>query len=98
MTGKKVAKPSQAVLKEVRSLKGHEGDVAVIEPESGRYFVDKNLTVAMRQARKAFPGKVFYCLRLGPPHTHAGVSGGRFRKPGEQAKRSQRPRRVEKSL
>lgn len=98
MTGKKVARPSRDVLKEVRSLKGHEGDVAVIEPESGRYFVDENLTVAMRQARKAFPDKVFYCLRLGAPAAHAGVSGRRFRKTAGPGKTPQRPKRVERSL
>ncbi len=97
MTHKKVAKPSEAVLAEVRALKGHEGDVVVIEPESGRYFVDKNLTLAVRRARKAFPGKVFYCVRLGSPHTHTGVSGRNFGKRNDQGD-SRGQKRVERSL
>jgi hypothetical protein len=76
MGAKKVPKPSDEVLAKVRSLKGRDGDVAVIEPKSGKYFINKNLTFAMREARSKFPGKVFYCLRLGSisVHMHKGIA------------------------
>jgi hypothetical protein len=61
----KVKKPSKSVMAKVRSLKGHIGEVAVIEPISNDVFIAENLTLAMRKARAAYPGKVFYCLRIG---------------------------------
>ena len=71
----KVKKPSEEVLAKVRALQGQAGNVAVIEPESGRFFVDKNLTYAMRTARKECPGKTFYCIRVGSDflYEHKGV-------------------------
>jgi hypothetical protein len=84
MVGRRVQKPSDEVIAKVRSLKGHEGDVAVIEPKSGRYFIDKNLTFAMRKAREVFPHRLFYCMRLGPVAlaTHKGV--GKNKKSGRK--------------
>ena len=75
MAAKKINRPSKEVLAKVRSLKGHRGQVAVIEPKSGDYFIDKNLTLAMRKAKHTFPDKVFYCLRIGSDflYKHPGI-------------------------
>ncbi|MCX5636667.1 MAG: hypothetical protein NTX52_03100 [Planctomycetota bacterium] len=84
----KVKKPSRQVLAKVHSISGHAGEVAVIEPISSKVFIDENLTLAMRKARDAYPGKVFYCLRLGSEslYTHKGIT------------RKSKQKRIERSL
>ena len=83
MTTRRVQKPSKEVLAKVQSLKGHDGEVAVIEPQSGKYFIKKNLTFAMKEARSKFPDKVFYCLRLGAGSVHMHKGIGRTTKRGK---------------
>ena len=43
----------------------HEGEVVLIEVESGDYFVAPTLKEAYEKARRAHPGKLFYARRVG---------------------------------
>ncbi len=43
----------------------HNGDFVVIEPLSGRYFVDKDGTQAALKAQAEMPDKKFYFARIG---------------------------------
>ncbi len=61
----KAKRPSEEVLAKIHSLKEKKGIIAVIEPETGEYFLGKTLTEATKKARKRFPGKVFYAIRIG---------------------------------
>lgn len=44
--------------------------IVVIEPETGDYFLGKSLTEALQKARKRYPGKIFYSIRIGYPFVH----------------------------
>ena len=44
--------------------------IAVIEPETGDYFLAKTLTEALRKAKAEYPGKIFYSIRIGYPFAH----------------------------
>jgi len=43
----------------------HIGEFVAIEPHSGKYFVDKNGTKALLDARREMPGSKFYLARIG---------------------------------
>lgn len=43
----------------------HNGEVILIEVESGDYFLGKNSVEARRKAREKYPDKVFYINRVG---------------------------------
>ena len=66
----KVKKPSKDVLLRIHSLKEKKGTFAVIEPETGEYFLGKTLTEAIKKAKEKYPGKVFYSIRIGYTFTH----------------------------
>jgi len=55
---------------ERRLLAHHKGQVVAIEPNSGRYFLGKDVLEAARTAMTAFPGKVFDFFRIGYPAVH----------------------------
>ncbi len=55
---------------ERRLLGRHKGHVVAIEPNSGRYFVGKDVLEAAHQAMAALPGKVFDFFRIGYPVVH----------------------------
>ena len=61
----KAKKPSEKVLARINALKGKRGAIAVIEPETGDYFLGKTLTEATKRARKKYPNKIFYAIRIG---------------------------------
>lgn len=42
-----------------------KGKFVAIEPETESYFVDKDGTKALLQARKSFPDKLFFLVRIG---------------------------------
>ena len=66
----KVRKPSKDVLTRIHSLKEKKGTIAVIEPETGEYFLGKTLTEAIKKAKEKHPGKVFYSIRIGYTFVH----------------------------
>jgi hypothetical protein len=66
----KVKKPSKEVLAKVNSLKKEKGKIAVIEPDSGDYFLGKTLLEALNKAQAQYPDKIFYSIRIGYPFAH----------------------------
>lgn len=42
-----------------------KGKFVAIEPDTESYFVDKDGTKALLRARDAFPGKLFFLIRIG---------------------------------
>ena len=66
----KAKKPSKDVLTRIHSLKEKKGTIAVIEPETGEYFLGKTLTEAIKKAKEKYSGKVFYSIRIGYTFVH----------------------------
>lgn len=73
----KPKRPSKEVLARVHSLRGKKGTIAVIEPETGEYFLGKTLTEALKKARVRYPGKIFYSIRIGYTFVHEHKGGMR---------------------
>ncbi|MBM3240969.1 hypothetical protein FJZ31_32200 [Candidatus Poribacteria bacterium] len=70
-----VRKPSEDVLARIHSLSEKKGTIAVIEPETGDYFLGNSLTEALKKAKMKYPGKIFYSVRIGYTFVH-GHKGG----------------------
>lgn len=47
--------------------KEYLGDFMAIEVESGKYFLGKTQMEAIEKAKKHFPAKVFYLMKIGFP-------------------------------
>jgi hypothetical protein len=47
--------------------KKHSGDFVAIEVESGKYFLGQTQMEAIEKAKKRFPTKVFYLMKIGFP-------------------------------
>jgi hypothetical protein len=45
----------------------HRGEIVAIEVDSGDYFLGRTVTEATSEARKKYPDKVFYFVRVGFP-------------------------------
>ena len=71
----KAKKPSKDVLTRIHSLKEKRGAIAVIEPETGEYFLGRTLTEAIKKAKEKYPGKVFYSIRIGSTFVHEHKGG-----------------------
>jgi len=71
----KVKKPSKDVLARIHSLKEKKGTIAVIEPETGEYFLGRTLTEAIKKAKEKYSGKVFYSIRIGYTFVHEHKGG-----------------------
>lgn len=63
-------KPSKEMLARIHALSEMKGKIAVIEPETGDYFLGKTLTEAIKKAKGKYPGKVFYSIRIGYTFVH----------------------------
>ena len=61
----KFKKPSEDLLKKIHALMDKKGQFAAIEPKTGIYSLGETMNGALGKARKAFPGKFFYCIRIG---------------------------------
>jgi hypothetical protein len=48
-----------------------KGKFVAIEPDSERYFVDADGTQALLQARRVFPDKLFFLMRIGYDAAHS---------------------------
>lgn len=48
----------------------HRGEIVAIEPESGDYFLGKDVVEATEAGRAIHPGKLFYYVRIGFPVVH----------------------------
>ncbi|MFQ6031671.1 MAG: hypothetical protein ACE5K2_02015 [Candidatus Zixiibacteriota bacterium] len=73
----KAKKPSEDMLTKIHTLKEKKGTIAVIEPESGDYFLGRTLTEALKKAKRKYPGKVFYSIRIGYTFVHEHKGGMR---------------------
>jgi len=71
----KAKKPSEEVLAKIHALKEKKGTIAVIEPDTGDYFLGQSLTEALREAKKKYPGKIFYSVRIGYSFVHEHKGG-----------------------
>jgi hypothetical protein len=49
----------------------HNGKIVVIDAESGDYFLGANLHEANAKARKKYPNKVFYAIKVGYPAVYS---------------------------
>ncbi len=68
-------KPAKGVLARIHALEEKKGTIAVIEPETGDYFLGKTLTEALKKAKGKYPGKVFYSIRIGYTFVHEHKGG-----------------------
>ncbi|MCM8766066.1 MAG: hypothetical protein NC920_04395 [Candidatus Omnitrophica bacterium] len=75
MTIPKVKRPKEEILAKVHSLKGKKGMLAMIEPESGDWFLGKTVIEALKRAKKKYSDKIFYCVRIGFPFAHEHKGG-----------------------
>lgn len=76
--GKKVMaskRPPRELLTRLHALKGEKGRIAVIEPDSGDYFLGDTLTEVLKMARSKYPDKVFYSIRIGYDYVHEHKGG-----------------------
>jgi hypothetical protein len=48
----------------------HLGEIVAIEPESGDYFLGKDVVEATEAGRRVHPAKLFYYVRIGFPAVH----------------------------
>lgn len=60
-------KGGQIYLQELKGQleKSHVGEYVVIEVESKQHFVNKDLALALNQARKKFPDRLFFIVQIG---------------------------------
>ena len=66
-----VKRPSPEVLENLKTLEAEcKGMIAAIYPESGEYCLGKTLIEAVEAARKKYPEKTFYFVRIGYPYAH----------------------------
>jgi hypothetical protein len=63
-------KPKEEVLANIHALRRKKGEIAVIEPETGDYFLGKTLTEALKKAKAKYPDTVFYSIRIGSTFAH----------------------------
>lgn len=70
-----VRRPSKEILSQVHSLKGKKGMIAMIEPETGEWFLGRTTLEAFKKAKKQYPDKIFYCIRIGSPFAHEHKGG-----------------------
>jgi len=49
----------------------HKGEIVVIDADSGDYFLGANLHEANEKARKKYPDKVFYAIKVGYPTVYS---------------------------
>ena len=72
-----VKRPSEEVLAKVQSLKGKQGMIVAIEPDTGDWFLGENVLEALKEGRKKYPHGIFYFVRVGYPSAHAHKGGVR---------------------
>lgn len=70
-----IKRPSKDILTKVHSLKREKGMIAMIEPESGGWFLGRTTLEALKKARVKYPKKIFYCIRIGSPFAHEHKGG-----------------------
>jgi len=61
----KIKRPSKEVLAKIHALNKHKGMIAMIEPDSGDYFLGVTSLEALKKAEKQYPDKYYYAIRIG---------------------------------
>ena len=61
----KIKRPSKEVLAKIHALNEHRGMIAMIEPDSGDYFLGVTSLEALKKAEKQYPDKYYYAIRIG---------------------------------
>jgi hypothetical protein len=70
-----VKRPSKETLSQVHALKGKKGMIVAIEPETGEWFLGKNVVEALKNARQKHSEGIFYFVRVGYPSAHVHKGG-----------------------
>ena len=70
-----VNRPAEEVLAKAHSLKGKKGMIAAIEPETGEWFLGRNVLEALKNGRKKYVNGIFYFIRVGYPSAHVHKGG-----------------------
>jgi hypothetical protein len=70
---RQIARKGKAIYKRLQKEleKNYSGRFVAIEVESGDYFIGETLTEADAKARKKYPDRVFYVVRVGRPAVYA---------------------------
>ncbi|MBI5214872.1 MAG: hypothetical protein HY960_03905 [Ignavibacteriae bacterium] len=71
----KVRRPSASVLSKLHSLKQKRGMLAAVEPESGDWFLGKDVLEAFKKGKKKYPSGTFYFVRIGYTSAHVHHAG-----------------------
>ncbi|MDZ7360843.1 MAG: hypothetical protein ONB46_08970 [candidate division KSB1 bacterium] len=72
----KLKMPSKSLIKKIEALEAkHKGMIAAIDPDSGNYFLGKDMINAVEKGRKKYPNAVFYCIRIGYPAVYEHKGG-----------------------
>lgn len=50
--------------------KKHKGEVMAIDPETRKFVIGKDTLEAALKAKKIFPDKIFYFIKIGYPAVH----------------------------
>ncbi len=66
----KLKRPSPEVLARVHALQHERGKIAAIDPDTGEWFLGKDLLEALKKGRVKYPGHIFYTVRIGYPFAH----------------------------
>jgi len=70
-----VKRPSKDTLTQIHALKREKGMIAAIEPETGEWFLGKNVIEAVKNAKSKYPQGTFYFIRVGHPSAHVHKGG-----------------------
>jgi len=70
-----VKRPPKEILAKVQSLEGKKGMIAAIEPETGEWFLGKDVLEALENGRKKYVNGIFYFVRVGYQSAHAQKGG-----------------------
>lgn len=59
-------KKAENIYEKIKSkLESRKGEIVAIEPDSGDYFIGKDLDEAAEKAEEKYPDKQFYFMRVG---------------------------------
>ena len=79
-TQKLSEKPIPSFVNHLHSqLSNKKGWIAAVESETGEYILGKSLSEAASKARKTYPDKVFYFIRIGYPYVLSQSGGLRIK-------------------
>ena len=70
-----VKRPPKEILAKVQSLKDKKGMIAAIEPETGEWFLGRDVLEALKNGRKKYVNGIFYFVRVGYQSAHAQKGG-----------------------